>query len=83
MMGCPPGSPVSLDGKQNRNYLWHLCAVPRAHSGRPRVSTSYAPLAVVSPTAPTGGAFLPKWAFGLARLGRRDVGERERIKTPP
>src|SRR5260370_39598017 len=73
----------SRNGKPNRNYLWHLCAVLRATRPPRKVSASYAPLAVVSPTQPTGGAFSRRWALGLAHLGRRGVGERERITTLP
>jgi hypothetical protein len=63
-----------LDGKPNSYSRWHLYAVPRTLAADPQSTASHAPLAVGSPTAPTGGAFTRRWALGLARLGRRRRG---------
>ncbi len=73
---CSISSGLGSDGKPNRNYRWHLGAVPPATRTQ-KIRPASAPLAVALPTSAMGGTFSPNPGFGLSWIGGRNVGERK------
>jgi hypothetical protein len=69
------------DGKQNRNYRWHRSPT-LGHICGPGRSANPGPFAVGFAQVAPRGVLLPGVGYLPTLAAGRNVGERERIKTP-